>query len=103
MEIEVYRMTRKELLDILQTEKTYLAAQFGLVSIGLFGSYAKGSEGPDSDIDLLVELKDPKFDCLVGIKMHLENILGRPVDITRKRPGLSERFLKRVENNICYA
>jgi len=103
MEIEVYRMTRKELLDILQTEKTYLAAQFGLVSIGLFGSYAKGSEGPDSDIDLLVELKDPKFDCLVGIKMHLENILGRPVDITRKGAGLSERFLKRVENNICYA
>jgi predicted nucleotidyltransferase len=103
METEVQRMTRKELLDILQTEKTYLAAQFGLVSVGLFGSYAKGNDGPDSDIDLLVELKDPKFDCLVGIQVHLENILGRPVDIVRKRPGLSERFLKRVEKNICYA
>lgn len=96
-------MTRKELLDILHTEKTYLAAQFGLLSIGLFGSHAKGTAGPDSDIDLLVELKDPNYDCLVGVQIHLEKVLGRPVDIVRKRPGLSERFLRRVERNICYA
>lgn len=96
-------MTENEILDILQAEKPYLRQRFGLLSIGVFGSYAKGAQGPDSDVDLLVELTEPRFDFLVGIQMHLEKRLGKPVELIRKRPGLSERFLKRVEKNIHYA
>ena len=96
-------MTENEILDILQAEKPYLRQRFGLLSIGVFGSYAKGAQGPDSDVDLLVELTEPRFDFLVGIQMHLEKKLGKPVELIRKRPGLSERFLKRVEKNIHYA
>jgi hypothetical protein len=96
-------VTENEILDILQAEKPYLRQRFGLLSIGVFGSYAKGAQGPDSDVDLLVELTEPRFDFLVGIQMHLEKRLGKPVELIRKRPGLSERFLKRVEKNIHYA
>ena len=96
-------MTEQEILNILQAEKPYLRKKFGLLSIGLFGSHAKGTQGPESDVDLLVELTEPRFDFLVGIQVHLENKIGKRVELIRKRPGLSERFLKRVENSIHYA
>ena len=96
-------MTEQEILDILRAEKSYLSNHFGLLSIGLFGSYAKGTQMAESDIDLLVELTEARFDNLVGIQVYLEKKFGKPVDVIRKRPGLSARFLKRVEKNIHYA
>jgi predicted nucleotidyltransferase len=96
-------MNEQEIMDILRAEKPYLCKEFGLLSIGLFGSFAKGVQGPDSDIDLLVEIIEPRFDFLAGIQLHLEKKIGKPVDVLRKRPGLSERFLKHVEKTIHYA
>ena len=96
-------MTEQELLDILQAEKPYMREHFGLLSIGLFGSYANGTHAAGSDVDLLVELTEPRFDFLVGIQVHLENKIGKRIELIRKRPGLSERFLKRVENSVHFA
>ena len=95
-------MTDKEILNILRKEKPYLQENFGLLSIGLFGSYAKGMERPDSDIDVLVELTEPRFDFLAGLQIYLESRLGKPVEVVRKRKGLSERFLRRIEKSIHY-
>ena len=95
-------MTNKEILETLRKEKSYLQENFGLVSIGLFGSYAKGKETPDSDIDVLVELTEPRFNFLAGLQIHLERKLGKPVELIRKRKGLSERFLRRIERSIHY-
>ena len=101
--IEVFwRMNSKEILEILKNEKEYLRSRYGLLSIGLFGSHAKNTEVPGSDIDLLVELKEPSFDCLAGIQIHLEKKLGKNIDLTRKREGMSERFLKRIQKDIQY-
>ena len=88
--------------SILRKEKSFLSENFGLASIGLFGSFAKGKETSDSDVDLLVELKEPSFDFLAGLQIYLESKLGRPVEIVRKRKGLSARFLKRIEKDIRY-
>jgi len=96
-------MNEQEILDILRAEKPYLTKEFGLMSIGLFGSFTKGTQGPESDIDLLVEIIEPRFDFLAGIQLHLEKKFGKPVDVVRKRPGLSERFLKQVGKTIHYA
>jgi len=96
-------MENKEILEILRKEKSYLSKNFGLSSIGLFGSFAKGTQMPESDIDLLVELKEPRFDFLAGLQIYLESKLGRPVEVIRKRKGLSDRFLKRIEKDIHYA
>ena len=96
-------MDNKEIIEILRKEKIYLSKKFGLTSIGLFGSYAKGMQTPESDIDLLVELNEPRFDFLAGLQIYLEGRLGRPVEIIRKRKGLNDRFLKRIEKDIHYA
>ena len=96
-------MTNKDILNILRKEKPYLQENFGLLSIGLFGSYAKGTEKPDSDVDVLVELAEPRFDFLVGLQIYLEDKLEKRVEVVRKRKGLSDRFLKRIEETIQYA
>lgn len=98
-------MSDKELLyilNILRNDKSYLEKKFGLSSIGLFGSFVKGTQRPDSDIDLLVELREPTFDFLAGLQIYLEGRLGRSVEVIRKRKGLSERFLRRIEQEIYY-
>lgn len=95
-------MTRQEILNFLQEKKPYLREEFGVLSIGLFGSYAKGTQGPESDVDLYVELTEPRFDFLVGLQLYLEDRIGKPIELIRKRPGLSERFLKRVAPQIHY-
>jgi predicted nucleotidyltransferase len=96
-------MNQREVLDIIKKEKPYLQKQFGLLSIGLFGSYAKGKEHPESDIDLLVELSKPSFDSLAGLQIYLEQRLGRPIEIIRKRKGMRDGFLNRIEKDIHYA
>ena len=79
-----------------------LQDKFGLISIGLFGSHARGTESTGSDVDLLVELSEVRFDYLAGLQIYLESRLGKPVELIRKRKGLSDRFLRRIERDIQY-
>jgi len=76
-------MTGPEILTLLRQEKPYLKRKFGVISIGLFGSYAKGTQRPESDVDLLIELSEPNFDCLSGVQIHLEKKLGKPIELIR--------------------
>ena len=96
-------MTGQEIMNLLHNEKPFLKRKFGVLSIGLFGSYAKGTQGPESDVDLLIEITEPRFDSLVELQIYLEKKIGRRIELVRKRPGMSERFLKRIEGQIQYA
>ena len=101
--VKTKSMANKEILEVLREEKPYLLEKFGVLSIGLFGSYAKGTERPDSDIDVLVEIKEPRFELLAGFQIYLERKLGKRVEVVRKRKGLGDRFLKRIGESIQYA
>ena len=97
--------TDNEIISILKNEKPYLRQNFGLLSIGLFGSigsYAKNRPHTGSDVDLLVELTEPSFDLLAGLQIYLENKLQKPVEIVRKRKTMNERLLKHIEKDIQY-
>jgi predicted nucleotidyltransferase len=54
----------------------------GIKKAAICGSFAKGEESEDSDIDILVEIADDLslFD-FVGIKLEIEKIVGREVDL----------------------
>jgi len=95
-------MDKSKILTILQNQKAFLQKTYGLLSIGLFGSFSKDLQNTDSDIDLLVELAEPRFNDLVGIQIYLEKKLGIPVEIIRKRETLSERFLRRIEKDMLH-
>ncbi|MBW1983057.1 MAG: nucleotidyltransferase domain-containing protein [Deltaproteobacteria bacterium] len=58
----------EQIINLLKAEKPYLAREFGVISIGLFGSFARGRPDHGRDIDLIVELKEPRFDYLAGLQ-----------------------------------
>ena len=96
-------MTANEILNLLRVEKIYLNKNFGVLDIGIFGSYAKGKPGPDSDIDLIVELKEPKFECLAGLQVYLENKFNCKIELIRKGSHINHRFTERIEKETIYA
>jgi len=97
------RLSHTEIIDFLKSEKTFLSNEFGVVNIGLFGSFAKGEQTADSDIDILVELKEPRFDWLAGLKIYLEQSFEKKIELVRKSNLLKSRFIRRVEKDIIYA
>ncbi len=64
----------------------------GVASLRLFGSHGRDSPGPGSDVDLLVAFEGlPTFDRYMGLKLFLEDLLGRRVDLVTEdalRPEL---------------
>ncbi|MGA7278148.1 MAG: nucleotidyltransferase family protein, partial [Desulfocapsaceae bacterium] len=71
-------------------------------SIGLFGSYAKGSQGTKSDIDILVEYEiTPGMLRYLDLENHLSELLGCKVDLVLKnalKPSIGARILQEVQN-----
>jgi uncharacterized protein len=75
-------MTSKEEITALLNEKrAYLAAEYGVQKIGLFGSYEKGTASAESDIDLVIEFSRPIGFRFFALAEYLEELLGAPVDI----------------------
>lgn len=65
-----------------RTEIAATAAAHGVRSVRVFGSVARGTEGPESDIDLLVELpRGTGLFALGRLRRDLEELLGAPVDL----------------------
>lgn len=63
----------EEIKKIIYEHKEELEKDYNAVAFFIFGSYSKGLQTPESDIDLLVELKAP-----LGLKFFkLENFLGK--------------------------
>lgn len=50
-------MDREEILETLRASKRALQAEFPLQRLALFGSYARATPAPDSDVDILVEVE----------------------------------------------
>lgn len=72
--------------------------KYGVIRAGVFGSYARGELKKDSDIDILVEIKDKKMSLLdfVELKLKLEDVLGRKVDLVEYstiKPRIKEHVL----------
>ena len=75
-------MNRDEALNLLRTHKPVLAERFGVTSLALFGSFARGQATDTSDFDVLVEFGTiPNWKTYFGAVSYLEDILGRPVDM----------------------
>jgi predicted nucleotidyltransferase len=77
-----------------------LRRDYGVRTLGLFGSYVRNQQGPKSDIDILVEFEAPigllRFNRL---ERQLGEILGGKVDLVMKsalKPHIGRRILEEV-------
>lgn len=75
----------------------------GVVRIGVFGSVARGEQGPESDVDILVQLAEGTdlFD-LVAIRRMLTDAIGCDVDVVSER-GLKPDIRDAVLQDVHYA
>ena len=96
-------LSNRDILRLLKAEKEFLKNEFGVINIGLFGSYVKGNQRVDSDIDLLVELKEPRFDWIAGLQIYLEKRFDKKIELGRKSDTVNRRFTQRIENEVIYA
>jgi len=91
-----------EIKEILEAQKEYLAAEYGVTIVGVFGSYVRGEQRRDSDVDILIELERPPRISLIGLvelEHYLSDVLGMKVDLAIKknlRKRIGERILSEV-------
>ena len=88
-------MRRHEALALLGVQMEHLS-RFGVQSLALFGSVARDEARPDSDVDILVEFNRPVgLFTFLEVKEHLEQALGRRVDLVT-RAGLKRQLRDRI-------
>lgn len=90
-------MNREEIISFLRDFKLRYGAQYGIISLGVFGSVARGEIRDDSDIDLYVTTRTPDPFALVHLKDDIQRKLSRRVDIVRFRDKMNPILKKRIE------
>jgi predicted nucleotidyltransferase len=89
-------------LSILKEKQSEIASRFSVRRIGVFGSFARGTAGPESDVDILVELNKPTFDNYMDLKFYLEEVLDHPVDLVIHE-AVKPRLKPIIDQEVVYA
>lgn len=88
----------QEYIDLLRANASELQSRFGISSMCLFGSVARGEQKEGSDIDVLVEMPATLREY-GGAHVYLENLLGCNVDLIRKHKYLNSLFIKQINKD----
>jgi uncharacterized protein len=94
------KLSKKIILDMLEKSGKQLSS-LGVVSIGLFGSYAQGQARKNSDVDILVDFEPHRnnYDNFYDTCCFLEKLFKRKVDVVTREslsPYIGPHILKEV-------
>jgi len=92
-------LTKKEITRVLRRNYPYLASEYGVKRIGLFGSYAKDMPTESSDVDLVVEFDRPIGFRFAEFVEYLEGLLGKNVDVITPA-GIQGIRIERIARSI---
>jgi len=93
--------TREEIIDLLVQNKSEFENRFKVRRLALFGSYARGDQQSDSDVDILVDI-DPSVGLeFVTLAELIEQLLELPVELVSKR-AIKPNKLKYIEQDLIY-
>lgn len=82
-------LNRENVIESLERHKNDLK-DFQVVRIGLFGSFLKDEHSSSSDLDFLVEFEENTFDNYMKLKLFLEDLFDRDVDLVIESDVRSE-------------
>jgi uncharacterized protein len=92
--------TLDDFKQILSQNKMLLREQYRVTRLGIFGSYARGEQTPESDLDILIEYEQaPTLFQLVELRNYLSEQVGLKVDLVTKN-GLKPRIQARVLSEV---
>lgn len=93
--------TREEIIALLSENKNQLKNRFKVHRMALFGSYARGDQRPDSDVDILVDI-DPSVGLeFVILAEQIEQLLGLSVELVSRR-AIKPSKMKYIEQDLIY-
>ena len=95
-------MTGDEILAVLHDFKRDCAERYGILELGIFGSYARDEAREDSDVDIVFIAKEPNLFRTVRMKEALESLLDRHVDVVRWRESMNPRLKARIAREARY-
>lgn len=94
--------TTTEILELLREFKARSAEKYGILSLGLFGSVARGEHRAGSDIDVFVKLRRPNLFLRMAIKEELEALFHTKVDVVSLTAIMQTLFKKELEHDAIY-
>lgn len=82
-----YVSIKADVLKKLEENLPEIRKRFGIETLGVFGSVARGEDMPESDIDILVTFlpESDKYMNFLHLSEYLEALLGRNVDLLTER------------------
>jgi hypothetical protein len=100
--MSITKSKKPDVVSRISAIRQELVEQFTVKRIGVFGSCARGDEGPESDVDIIVEFDVPTFDHYMDLKFRLEEVLRRPVDLVMA-DTVKPRLRPIIESETVYA
>jgi len=97
------QLSREAVLQELRNHLAQFENLYGVTKIGIFGSVARDEFHKNSDIDVVVEMREPDLFYLVHIKEALEKHLQCPVDVIRYRTKMNPYLKARIDREARYA
>jgi len=92
----------EEIKSILKKHKSELKKKYKVKEIGIFGSFIRGEENKNSDIDILVDYHEvPDLILFMDLKEYLSELLKLKVDLVMKS-ALKLRIGKRILKEVVY-
>lgn len=92
----------KRIMEILKENKKEIK-MYSVKKLGVFGSFLKGEQRVKSDIDVIVEFERTNFDNFMGLKLFLEKLFNRNIDLIVERTLKPEfKYVKREAKYVGY-
>ncbi len=95
-------MKKEQILDFLAQHKQDFFDRYRISRLTLFGSFARGENRDDSDIDIAIETDLRDYFKLYDFKEELEKQFRTKVDIVRLRKKMNPMLKKRIDNEAMY-
>ena len=89
----------------MQTLRKFLdenGSRYGILSMGLFGSTVRDCATDESDVDVVIALREPNLFTLSRIRLELEEQLHRHVDLVSYRERMNPFLKQRIDREVRY-
>ncbi len=90
-----------EIKQVIKDHLAELHSNYAVSEIGIFGSYVRNEQTPQSDVDILVQFSKPVgFVAFMQLEERLQELLGTKIDLVTRaalKPKIGARILKEVD------